>query len=705
MTLITLGRSNRKPAGWRVEVPNPFCDNLQSTLELHTFQGENEAWWSPFIFEGDYRKLDNWLGAGCVAIDADYYSRAEKAKDRHSAPPAETVAELLAAMEARAVVCSCWHLTPRGVRFIFALDAEVIDKPTMEGVVAGCAALVNEGLLEANLAASFDGKGKPLGGYLSDTAAMDLAHFMYTPTALVQGRQRDAKIISLTADLFPVEDLASYVPIAAANPNRAGLINNAKVGEVGKVLSKMDCEGGNDGSGALMKVCRKAIQLGVTDSEVFAQEVQAWNLKRDEPWLHEDLTKRFNDAMTRWSQEGRVHVPTTKDGRPILSLNAIHDIMRGDSLFRELDGSSVFWLDLLKRKPMVGDKPMTDVIVTTIRRMIAEKYDSTAEVKKENVRDVFEEIAHENEVHPIEKYLLGLEWDGVERIKNMAWEVFRSKEAIYTTYLRKWLISGVARICDPGCQADCALTLVGEQYTGKGSFFRAMAKQENWHSGSEIDLAFRQGDALQVIHTFWIYEIEELDKIFDRNGSAGKLKAFMTQKTDSFVAKYDKFAMEHMRKFIFGASANDDEVLKDPTGDRRFYCIAVPDAGVRYQWVQEHVDQLWAEALTLYAKGEPWHLNKVEDAERAEANKLFHPENLFEERIDEILKQMQWPEKVLSCNLVKRLFPGLSGNMGKIPHNAKIAIGTIMRRYGYMRRTDGKRRYWQKIDRKDKGNY
>lgn len=698
---ITLGRSRRHPQGWKVEVPEPFGVSFADVLEAHTIQGEDDAWWCPFIFVNDYRSKDNWRGGQVVAIDADYYSdvvKPPKGETRHSVPPAALAEALRDAVAAGQVPCTVWHPTPRGARFVFVLDAQVSNHEIMAQTVVGCGALVNEGLIEAGLAATLDAKNKPINGFLADSQTFDLAHFMFTPTALVNGNKRNGVVSPVIDEPFSSEDLAAYLPVARKPQSQ--FVNTTKVGEIGRALAKLECEGENDGSGVLMKVARKAIQMGISDAETFCSEVAAWNGRRAEPWLKEDLEKRFTDALARWSQEGRVQVATTKDGKPLLSLNSLLEILRGDSLFRNDDGTSKLWYDELKRRIMLGNETLTDNMVTDVRESVGEKYDKTQTIPKEHMRDALVSVAKQQPFHPVEDYFLGLPaWDGEPRLSSMAFEVFGSQETIHTTYLRKWMISAVARMLEPGCQADGALVLVGDQYIGKGSFFKALAVNKDWHTGSEINLEYKLEDAYRITHSVWIYEIEELDKIYNGRGGAGRLKAFMTQRSDTYVEKYEAFAHTYIRRFVFGASANEFDLLRDPSGDRRFWVIGC-EGLINYQWVNENVNQLWAEAIFAYFAKEPWHLTHEEDALRHEANALFRPDNVFESKVEDALRAMKYPDQIVSAELLKKTFRGPEGDASKMTFEMKAAYSTVLKRNGYYRSQGRKNGKFMKMWRK-----
>ena len=91
------------------------------------------------------------------------------------------------------------------------------------------------------------------------------------------------------------------------------------------------------------------------------------------------------------------------------------------------------------------------------------------EFNTNDVADAIRLVAGENKFHPIRKYLMSLEWDGINRLPNIHHDVLRlesgsdQQEALTSVLLIKWFVSCVARAMVPGCKVDTVLILVGKQ--------------------------------------------------------------------------------------------------------------------------------------------------------------------------------------------------------------------------------------------------
>jgi predicted P-loop ATPase len=110
---------------------------------------------------------------------------------------------------------------------------------------------------------------------------------------------------------------------------------------------------------------------------------------------------------------------------------------------------------------------------------------------------------------------------------------------------------------------------------------------------------------MQELQGVWIIELGELESM--RRHDLATLKSFLTRTVDVYRASHARDSIARPRRCIFGATTNQRQFLSDPTGARRWWCVTVGrplDAGA-FGGV---VDQLWAEAVHEYDRGEEWHL-------------------------------------------------------------------------------------------------
>jgi len=70
---------------------------------------------------------------------------------------------------------------------------------------------------------------------------------------------------------------------------------------------------------------------------------------------------------------------------------------------------------------------------------------------------------------------------------------------------------------------------------------------------------------------------------------------------------------EVRRTSVFVGTTNEDELLTDATGNRRYWPIRGCNRPINIDKLREWRDQLWAEAVQLYNQGEQWHLMDAEE--------------------------------------------------------------------------------------------
>lgn len=257
----------------------------------------------------------------------------------------------------------------------------------------------------------------------------------------------------------------------------------------------------------------------------------------------------------------------------------------------------------------------TNADTADLRHWVAENYGF--EPKAADVDDALMVVSQSNRIHPVQEYLDGLQHDGVARLDFWLFNYLGAQDIPDTDgdkppqsevdrrieYLKragvKWMISAVARVMEPPCKADLVLILEGDQGLGKSTALNVLFS-DSWFTDSPFHLGDK--DAFEIIRGRWGVELAELDAFNKAESTRAKL--FFTSKVDRFRPHYARRAEDFPRQCVFAGSTNQDQYLRDPTGNRRY--VPILCEGIDLEALRRDRDQLWAEAMARYQSGEKW---------------------------------------------------------------------------------------------------
>lgn len=230
---------------------------------------------------------------------------------------------------------------------------------------------------------------------------------------------------------------------------------------------------------------------------------------------------------------------------------------------------------------------------------------------REHVEHAIELFTRERPVHPLRDWLNSLDdvrmksdWMLAQPILDhwLAYALGVPQDAYHNNIGKMFAVAMVARIMKPGCQADYMLVLEGpvggEQ---KSKFCRTLAGDEYFS-----DHLPNPNDPVRLsmhLRGKWIVEESELAS-FTKVADFENLKAIITRREEIYVPKYGRKERREPRQCLFIGTTNDDEWIKGTGGSRRFWPIKV--ANIDIPWLEDHRDQLFAEAVDAYNAGIDW---------------------------------------------------------------------------------------------------
>lgn len=244
-------------------------------------------------------------------------------------------------------------------------------------------------------------------------------------------------------------------------------------------------------------------------------------------------------------------------------------------------------------------------------------------------------VAEKQQIDPWRDYLETLEWDSESRIERWLIDGAGAPDDVYTRAVSKrWLISAVARSFAPGCKADCALILCGEQGRGKSTLLKLLAGEEHF---AELQTKLGSDDAYLQLQGPVIVELPELTAMARRD--VEQVKADMSTTHDRRRPKYGRVLETRPRRCVYAGTSNEIEILQDATGGRRFWPVQID--WVQLDWIRANRDQLWAEAVAMYRAGERWHLTADEETLAAGVQEERRHIDALEEALADLLRTPQ----------------------------------------------------------------
>lgn len=300
------------------------------------------------------------------------------------------------------------------------------------------------------------------------------------------------------------------------------------------------------------------------------------------------------------------------------------------------------WFDTFSNKIMTdGDLPWRKEKVESewddtddagLRYMVEEAIGICSKAK---IDDALSNYLTLNAKDPVKEYLNNLEWDGKKRVDNLLIDYLGAEDIEYNKYtIRKVLVASIARIFEPGKKFDTMMVLSGAQGMGKSTFIRTLGGK--WFSDSLVTVQGKE--AFEQLQGIWFAEMGELAAT--KKADIENIKHFLSKQEDRFRQAYGRRTKNYKRRCVIIGTTNDEQFLRDWTGNRRFWPI---ECGVEdtkknvWQDLEKERDQIFAEAVQIYKSGELLYLNREQDKEAVQMQKAHTESNSKEGLIVEYL--------------------------------------------------------------------
>lgn len=202
-------------------------------------------------------------------------------------------------------------------------------------------------------------------------------------------------------------------------------------------------------------------------------------------------------------------------------------------------------------------------------------------------------------------------------------------------FIKKWLVSLIASI--KGKHSPLMLVLCGGQNTGKTEWFRRLlpVSLQKYYAESKLDLG--KDDEILMTKKLIIMDDEMGGK---SKAEDKKLKEMTSKQTFTIRAPYGRVSEDLQRLAVLCGTTNDQEVLSDPTGNRRILPVNVLSIDHKaYNAINK--DLLFFEAFIEYEQGFSYELSNDDIEVLRNSSKDFKRSSPEEELV---MKYFGFPE-------------------------------------------------------------
>ena len=259
------------------------------------------------------------------------------------------------------------------------------------------------------------------------------------------------------------------------------------------------------------------------------------------------------------------------------------------------------------------------------------------------------------EIDPFKAWLKALpKWDGTKRLAMLLPDLLGAADDPLTRWAGTYLCLGaVQRTYDPGCQLREIPILIGAQGIGKSRLLRSLLPEDQpgWFSDS-VCVSDPSQKRIESMLGRVVVELSELTGF--KRAELESLKAFISRTDDgSTRLAYRRDPELALRRMILVGTSNDVECLpNDPSGNTRFVPIQCGAGSHVEPYLDEHRDQLWAEALELYNKGERANLpRELMDLQAEQGERHRRKDAIIEDAVAAIIGEGPLTIKEICTNM------------------------------------------------------
>lgn len=321
---------------------------------------------------------------------------------------------------------------------------------------------------------------------------------------------------------------------------------------------------------------------------------------------------------------------------------------------------------------------LTDYHHMLVRSEIQKEFsdDAIRKVSATAAQLAVDQCCFENEYDEVREYFKALKgtWDGTPRLATWINNTYGTPDDVYHRAVGANFLKGmVKRALYPGTKFDYVLVLEGPQGIGKSTSLSVLGG--NWHT--ETTISPDNKDFYMALQGHLIVEFSEGETL--SRSEVKQLKAVISATKDTFRPPYGRETLDFPRRCVFAMTTNQNEYLKDETGNRRWLPVECKDVNI--EWLKENRDQLFAEALARVEAGETIHEFPREETIQAQAARMVEDpdtEKVFDWYFLKI-RESEREEGISTEQAFQGIQPVQGLNYNKMNRAEQMRIGSILR--------------------------
>lgn len=334
---------------------------------------------------------------------------------------------------------------------------------------------------------------------------------------------------------------------------------------------------------------------------------------------------------------------------------------------------------------VLEDHDMNSIYIDLRRKFDAKvKFDDIMKIINSNETKV---------INPLVDYCKSLSWDGHDHIykltKALKTDTGGNDIEWRCRMVKRWFIGMVENIHGGNC--PLMLVLTGRQLTGKTSFFDQLLPKplKPYYGESQLNTGGTD-DKLLMTQKLLIYDDEFSGK---SKADSRIMKLLLSSKVFSMRAPYGRKNMDYKRLAVLCGTSNEEEVLNDPTGNRRLIVFKITEM---LDWeLLNNVsrEQVFAQAVDCFMKGETSKITP-EDKELMDKYTFgtHYEVNIESELLEKYFKRCSKGEgeSLMTTEIYLHI-----KNIARDHAIYQRKVGQELRRMGYIREfLNGRYRYW-----------